>query len=56
MFSCRREPTLDDILSDSIIRAIMKADGVDPKELEKSLRQMNRLQEPLRESDGLKIE
>jgi hypothetical protein len=56
MFSCRREPTLDDILSDSIILAMMKADGVDPNELEKSLRQMTRLQKPLHESNGLKIE
>ena len=28
-----REPTLDEILSDSIVRALMEADGVDPQEL-----------------------
>jgi len=28
-----REPTLDEILSDSIVRALMDADGVDPQEL-----------------------
>src|SRR5262249_54099233 len=27
------EPTLEDILSDSIIKAVMKADGVDPHQL-----------------------
>ena len=26
-----REPTLSEILSDSIVRALMKADGVDPR-------------------------
>ena len=29
-----REPTLKDMLSDSIVRAVMEADGVDPQELE----------------------
>jgi hypothetical protein len=28
-----REPTLDDILSDSIVVAVMRADGVDRREL-----------------------
>ena len=28
-----REPTLDEILSDSIIEAVMQADAVDPDEL-----------------------
>jgi hypothetical protein len=27
-----REPTLNEILSDSIVRAVMEADGVDPQE------------------------
>jgi hypothetical protein len=40
MIWCHREPTLDDILSDSIIRAVMKADGVDPVILAQTLRQM----------------
>jgi len=34
-----REPTLDEILSDSIVRALMEADGVDPQELAVTLRQ-----------------
>ncbi len=35
---CRREPTLTEILSDSIVQAVMEADGVDPKVLEALLR------------------
>jgi hypothetical protein len=35
-----REPTLDDILSDSIVRDVMRADGVDPQELAAMLREM----------------
>ena len=31
--SAWREPTLDEILSDSIVEAVMQADSVDPKEL-----------------------
>ena len=34
-----REPTLDEILSDSIVRALMEADGVDPQELLATLRE-----------------
>ena len=37
---CHREPSLEDILSDSIIRVVMEADGVDPQKLEAMLRQM----------------
>ena len=33
-----REPTLDEILSDSIVRALMEADGVDPQDLAATLR------------------
>jgi hypothetical protein len=33
-----REPTLNEILSDSIVRAVMEADGIDPRELEATLR------------------
>jgi hypothetical protein len=29
-----REPTITEILSDSIVRSLMQADGVDPDELE----------------------
>jgi hypothetical protein len=36
---CHREPTLDEILSDSIVRAVMEADGVEPQELAAMLRQ-----------------
>jgi hypothetical protein len=39
---CRREPTLKEILSDSIIRAMMDADGVDPDELEAMLTHLAR--------------
>lgn len=35
-----REPTITELLSDSIIRAVMSADGVDPKMLERELRSM----------------
>ncbi len=37
-----REPTLTEILSDSIVRAVMDADGVDPGALEAELRRMAR--------------
>jgi hypothetical protein len=33
-----RELTLDEILSDSIVRALMEADGVDPQDLAATLR------------------
>jgi hypothetical protein len=33
-----REPTLDEILSDSIVRALMEADGVDRQDLAATLR------------------
>src|SRR5262245_66207256 len=35
-----REPTLDEILSDSIVRAVMEVDGVNPHELETMLRRV----------------
>ena len=34
-----REPTLDEIFSDSIVRAVMEADGIDPQQLAATLRQ-----------------
>ena len=37
---CDREPTLNGILSDSIVRAVMEADGVNPHELEVMLRRV----------------
>jgi hypothetical protein len=35
-----REPTITEILSDSIVRAVMRADRVDPEVLERDLRSM----------------
>jgi hypothetical protein len=35
-----REPTLEDILSDPIVRAVMAADGVDARKLEATLREI----------------
>src|SRR5262249_55217979 len=37
-----REPTLDEIFSDSIVRAVMEADGIDPQQLAATLRQAGR--------------
>jgi hypothetical protein len=37
-----REPTLKDMLSDSIVRDVMEADGVDPHELAAMLRDVGR--------------
>ena len=37
-----REPTLDEILSDSIVIAVMEADGINPQELSTTLRQLGR--------------
>ena len=34
---CYREPTLAEMLSDTIVKSLMKADGVDPGELEGSI-------------------
>jgi hypothetical protein len=34
------EPTLEDILSDCIIKAVMKADGVDPHQLAAMLKEV----------------
>jgi hypothetical protein len=38
----QREPTLKEILSDPIVTALMRADGVDPLELETMLTRINR--------------
>jgi hypothetical protein len=38
MNSRHGEPTLNEMLSDSIVRAVMEADGIDPQELEATLR------------------
>ena len=45
---CHREPTLEEILSEPIIRAVMEADGVDRQELEAMLRQAGRNSRPMR--------
>jgi hypothetical protein len=37
---CNCEPTLNGILSDCIVRAVMEADGVNPHELEAMLRRV----------------
>src|SRR4029434_10271517 len=37
---CRREPTLKEMLSDSIVRTMMDADGVDSHELEAMLKKV----------------
>jgi hypothetical protein len=34
----QREPTISEILSDSMVKAMMRADGVDPVMLERELR------------------
>jgi hypothetical protein len=39
---CRREPTIMEILSDSIVRTLMEADGIDPEVLEAQLWSMAR--------------
>ena len=35
-----REPRLEEMLADPIVRAVMEADGVDPGELDAELRQI----------------
>jgi hypothetical protein len=40
MRRCRREPTIAEMLSDPIVMAVMKADGVDPMEFEAQLKSM----------------
>jgi hypothetical protein len=39
---CHHERTLDEILSDSIVRALMEADGVDPQDLAATMRLVGR--------------
>jgi predicted deacylase len=43
MSSRYREPRLEDMLADSIVKAVMEADGVDPRQLEAELRQTTAL-------------
>jgi hypothetical protein len=42
MLQCHQELTLKDALSDSLIRTVMAADGVDPRELEATLTEIAR--------------
>jgi hypothetical protein len=37
MTECFSEPTLDEVLSDPLVRDVMASDGVDPAELQASL-------------------
>ena len=39
MSSCHREPRLKDLLADSVVKAVMEADGVDPCKLEAELQE-----------------
>jgi hypothetical protein len=43
MNSRHGEPTLEEMLSDPIIRAVIEADGIDPQELAATLRQTGRM-------------
>ena len=49
---CHREPTLEEIFSDSITRAVMEADGVDRGELEAMLSRVGRSALPRRRARG----
>jgi hypothetical protein len=53
MIGHHREPTLEEILSDSVTRAVMEADGVDRQELEAMLRQAGRNLPPMRGGERL---
>jgi hypothetical protein len=43
MNSRQGEPTLEEMLSDPIVRAVIEADGIDPQELAATLRQTGRM-------------
>ena len=43
MNSCHHEPRLEEMLADSIVKAVMEADGVDSRELEAELRRTGAL-------------
>ena len=40
MIGCHDEPTLEEILSDPVIEAVMEADGVDPTDVETLVRRV----------------
>jgi hypothetical protein len=56
MIWCDREPTLEDILSDPIVRVVMKADGVDPRRLESTLRELALGLRAARRADGRRVD
>ena len=41
MITCHEEPTLDELLSDPVIEAVMDADGVEPAEVETLMRRVH---------------
>ena len=45
----QHEPTLKEILSDSIVTALMEADGVDPDELEAMLKKIGATSKAIRQ-------
>jgi hypothetical protein len=45
----QHEPTLKEILSDSIVTALMEADGVDPDELEAMLKKIGGTSKAIRQ-------
>jgi len=47
------EPTIEEILSDSIVKAVMEADGVDPRALEAKLRSMARRTPAIHHADPM---
>jgi hypothetical protein len=53
MRSCYDEPTLDDMLADPLIAAVMRADGVDAGELRPALYEMAELVAARSEDTGL---
>src|SRR5262249_58535615 len=50
-----REPTLDEILSDSIVRAVMEVDGVNPHKLKAMLRRVAQRLRTTRRGDGIRL-
>jgi hypothetical protein len=53
---CYREPTLDEILSDSIVRGVMEADGIEPQEPTAVPRQAGPKQDHNTMADDLKFQ
>jgi hypothetical protein len=51
MSRCQYEPTLEEILSDPIIAAVMEADDVDVQELDEMLAQIARGLDAARDDD-----